>query len=121
MAGSLFAACVDAPGESIYAAQHFTWTNRNIDGNGNEYDGIYWKKPIPGVKPVAKRYHGSASTRQKGPNAKHVEGFEVELPCNGLSIAQKMDEIKQSLQSAISYSGGKDLSAFKDVTWVSTK
>lgn len=119
MAGSLFAACVDAPGDSVY--DRTEWTNRSVDGNGNTYEGIYYQKPAFGAKVLRKHYHGSASARQKGPNALHIEGFEVELPCNQMTIAEKMEDIKQSLQSAVSYAGGKDLSAFKDVAWVSTR
>ncbi len=105
MCGSLLASCVDAPGENMY--------------DGPFYSDADPHTPILSLR--AKRYHGSASARQKGPNARHIEGFEVELPCNGLTIAEKLDEIKESLQSAVSYAGGSTLAAFKDVTWVSTK
>ncbi len=68
-----------------------------------------------------KLYHGSASARQKGPSASHIEGFEVELTCNGLTVAEKLDEIKQSLSSSVSYAGGGTLAVFKNVKWVSIR
>lgn len=115
MIGSLFAACIDAPGENVY--DRVELTNLSIDGNGNRIEGVYHSKPAFGAKVIKKKYHGSASFAQKGEN-RHVEGFQVELPCNGLTYAEKLQEIKESLQSAISYAGGKDLSAFKGVRWV---
>lgn len=63
-----------------------------------------------------KLYYGSASAKAKGHN-NNVEGREILLSCNGLTILEKMDEIKQDLQSAISYSGGADLSSLKHVDW----
>lgn len=99
MAGSMFAACKDAPGE-------------NIDINY----GIY-----PNNKTIThKRYWGSASYRQKEQN-KHIEGIEMEIPCNGFTIEEKYQDITESLQSAISYGGGKDLSCFKNVQWITVK
>jgi GMP reductase len=102
MAGSIFAACIDAPGENVYGHPF----SINPD--------------IPPPPTVGKKYFGSASAKQKG-NHTHVEGFEVEIPCNGLTYTEKYAELTDSLQSAVSYAGGKDLSAFKDVRWVSIK
>jgi GMP reductase len=56
-----------------------------------------------------KHYYGSASARNKGHN-RHVEGREVLLDFNGMTYNEKLDEIKQDLQSAISYAGGDKLS-----------
>lgn len=56
-----------------------------------------------------KEYYGSASERNKGHN-RNVEGFTTHLaPTN--NIISKTREIRQDLQSAISYAGGKDLNA----------
>jgi GMP reductase len=91
MAGSIFAACLDSPGELI---------------------------SIAGIN--MKRYWGSASVRQKG-SVQHIEGFEIELPCNGLTIEQKYSQLKDSISSAISYAGGTDLSSFRKTKWIPTK
>lgn len=102
MAGSLFAACIDAPGENVY----------------NGVASINPDNPLPLL--IGKKYHGSASAKQKGSN-KHIEGLELEIPCNGLIYAEKYREIKESIQSAISYGGGKNLECFESVEWVTTK
>lgn len=93
MAGSLFGACLDAPSEPI----------------GDEWGGI-----------VKKKMWGSASARQKG-EKKNVEGFISEIPCNGMTYKELYQSLRESLQSSVSYGGGKDLSCFKDVEWVVTK
>jgi len=102
MAGGLFAACIDAPGENIYG-------------------GVMSVNPkIPPPPIIAKKYHGSASAKQKGEH-KHVEGFEIEIPCNGLTYESKYQELTESMKSAVSYAGGKDLSAFKEVAYITIK
>lgn len=56
-----------------------------------------------------KEYYGSASERNKG-SVRNIEGFTTHLtPTN--TITSKIREIQEDLQSAISYAGGKDLSA----------
>lgn len=116
MAGSIFAACIDAPGEDIYnkyVEDAFLngYSRRDLrDMAKNGFD--------TSVK--FKRYYGSASAKQKG-EKKHVEGFELELPCNGMTYEEKYKELSESLKSSVSYSGGKDLSALKNVQWISTK
>lgn len=67
--------------------------------------------PTNGIKKI---YYGSASAKQKGSHT-HVEGFEIEIPCNGLTYSGKYQELTESLQSAVSYAGGKTLEAFKTV------
>jgi len=59
-----------------------------------------------------KLYYGSASRTQKG-RSKNVEGFEVWIPNNGMTLEEKLEEIKQDLQSAVSYSGGTSLESLK--------
>lgn len=62
-----------------------------------------------------KIYRGSTSYEAKGHN-NHVEGqtIEIERAC---TYKERLLEIKQALQSSISYAGGKDLSAFNSVKW----
>jgi GMP reductase len=62
-----------------------------------------------------KIYRGSTSYEAKGHN-NHVEGqtLEIEHAC---TFKERLLEIKQALQSSISYAGGKDLSAFNSVEW----
>jgi len=91
MAGSIFAACIDSPAETVY---------REIITNelSNRGTGKIIVKPY-------KTYYGSASARNKGANV-HVEGRVVELECNNMTYAEKLHEITESLQSSISYAGG---------------
>lgn len=91
MAGSIFAACIDSPADTVY---------REIITNELSKGGI--GKII--VKPY-KVYYGSASAKNKGANV-HVEGRVVELECNKMTYAEKLHEITESLQSSISYAGG---------------
>ena len=72
--------------------------------------------PAPINKHGKKEYWGSASFAQKG-ERNHVEGTKIEMELNPLTLIEKLKEIKQSLQSAISYAGGSDLSAFNSVNW----
>lgn len=106
MAGSLFVACIDAPGENVYGERKITHADTGL------YETL---GPI-----THKKYHGSASAKQKG-ERKHVEGFETEIPCNGLTIEEKYKELIESLQSAVSYAGGKDLKAFEKVGYITIK
>jgi len=62
-----------------------------------------------------KIYRGSTSYESKGHN-NHIEGQTIEIS-QGCSYADRLEEIKQSLQSSISYAGGKDLSCFNNVKW----
>lgn len=92
MAGSIFAACKDAPGEDVII------------------NGKVWKN-----------YYGSASAESKkktGQEVKHVEGKSIVLEGNGLTYAEKYEQIKGAIQSQISYAGGTDLTALKDVKWM---
>ena len=84
MAGSVFASCVDSPADMVI----------KTTTSGNSGSVLTYKT-----------YYGSASARNKGASV-HVEGRIVELPCNGMTYAEKLVEITQSLQSAMSYAGG---------------
>jgi len=80
MAGGLFAACTDSPASVISI-------------NGLDH----------------KAYFGSASVENKGHN-NNVEGKLNQIPNNGMTYGEKLNEITQDLQSSISYAGGKTLS-----------
>ncbi len=64
-----------------------------------------------------KRYFGNASAVAKGKNL-HVEGFDLQIENAGVSLEERLSEIKQALQSSISYAGGTDLSCFQGVNYV---
>ena len=88
MCGSLFAACSDSPAE-------ITPSNKKL-------------------------YYGSASAHNKiltGKGVEFVEGKEIELDID-IPIVSKLMEFKEALQSAISYAGGNDLTAFSEVGYV---
>jgi GMP reductase len=59
-------------------------------------------------------YYGNASESAKG-HKKHIEGANVKVLTNGLTINEMCDLIEDSIRSGISYAGGKDLNAFKTV------
>ena len=68
---------------------------------------------------VFKEYFGSASEYQKG--AYHnVEGKKLLVTSKG-SIYDTLQEMKEDLQSSVSYAGGRDLSALKTVDYVIVK
>jgi GMP reductase len=80
MAGGLFAACTDSPASVIRI-------------NGLDH----------------KAYFGSASIENKGHN-NNVEGKLNQIPNNGMTYGEKLNEITQDLQSSISYAGGISIS-----------
>jgi GMP reductase len=75
--------------------------------------------PAPEVN-GKKVYFGNASAAAKG-QRKHVEGFELQIENSNLSLEERLNEIKEALQSSISYAGGKDLNCFNGVKYVTTK
>jgi GMP reductase len=66
-----------------------------------------------------KQYWGSASEVQKGAY-RNVEGKQMLVPYRG-SIADTLEEMKEDLQSSISYAGGRDLESIKRVDYVIVK
>lgn len=66
-----------------------------------------------------KQYWGSASEVQKGAY-RNVEGKQMLVPYRG-SIADTLEEMKEDLQSSISYAGGRDLDSIKRVDYVIVK
>ncbi|MCD8906010.1 GMP reductase [Staphylococcus chromogenes] len=63
-----------------------------------------------------KEYFGSASEYQKG-ERKNVEGKKIFVEHKG-SLKDTLIEMKEDLQSSISYAGGKDLGALRKVDYV---
>lgn len=66
-----------------------------------------------------KEYYGSASEYQKG-ERKNVEGKKILLPVKG-HLKDTLVEMKEDLQSSISYAGGRDLHALTRVDYVIVK
>lgn len=66
-----------------------------------------------------KEYFGSASQFQKGEH-KNVEGKKILVPYKG-NLADTLLEMKQDLQSSISYAGGRDLESIRKVDYVIVK
>ena len=87
MAGGLFAKCKDSPAENIVS---------------NKGESL-------------KAYFGSASAKNKGHN-NNIEGIQRNLE-EDISYEEKLLEIEQDLQSAISYAGGNDLSSLQAVEY----
>jgi GMP reductase len=88
MCGSIFASCSDSPAPVVR------------DESGRKY----------------KQYYGSASIHNKN-NNKNIEGTMRLMETDNFMYAEKMNEIQGDLQSAISYAGGKDLSALSNVEY----
>jgi GMP reductase len=88
MAGSIFAACSDSPA-----------TSSTINDVSH------------------KAYFGSASLENKGHN-NHIEGKLTQVVDNNMSYKEKLAEIKQDLQSSISYSGGLGLDSFCNTKYI---
>tara|TARA_R100000808_G_scaffold21636_1_gene46787 strand:+ start:1619 stop:2596 length:978 start_codon:yes stop_codon:yes gene_type:complete len=88
MAGGLFACCSDSPSASI------------------EINGV-----------LHKAYYGSASFENKK-TATHIEGKLKNVPSCGMNLDTKLKEITEDLQSAISYAGGTNVAAFKNVRYI---
>jgi GMP reductase len=65
--------------------------------------------------PTKKFYFGSASSMNG--NKKNIEGQTLSMPMNGMTYEQKLKEVHQDLASAVSYAGGSDLEAFKEVEY----
>lgn len=106
MMGSMIAACTDSPAENVY------WDGPELEmGTDGKYymtkEAFHKKDTI-----VSKKYYGSASAKNKG-HSKNVEGKEILVDHNNMTILEKYDEITQDLQSAVSYSGCSDIYEFQ--------
>lgn len=62
-----------------------------------------------------KEYYGSASKYNKDTYS-NIEGRKTLIPYKG-NIDRLLKELKEDLQSSISYSGGRDLSNLRNVKW----
>lgn len=89
MCGSIFAACSDSPAPMVK------------DANGRKF----------------KQYYGSASIHNKI-DKKNIEGTMKLMETDSFTYEEKLLEIMQDLQSAISYAGGYNLKAL-DINKVS--
>lgn len=63
-----------------------------------------------------KEYFGSASSHNKG-HRNYIEGKKILTPLKG-PVGHIYDEIKDGIQSSISYAGGTDISAFNTTEYV---
>ncbi|MCL0312629.1 GMP reductase [Apilactobacillus sp. TMW 2.2459] len=63
-----------------------------------------------------KQYWGSASAKQKGEH-RNVEGRQLLIPYRG-SVSDTLNEMREDLQSSISYAGGTTLDAIRTVNYV---
>lgn len=72
-----------------------------------------------------KEYYGSASEHSLGADGQkkknNIEGTHKLVPYKSESIFNYLEKLKQSLQSSISYGGGKDLGCFKSVEYIIKK
>jgi GMP reductase len=66
-----------------------------------------------------KEYRGSTSFAAKKHN-KHIEGRTLDLEAD-ITIVERLQEIKEAMQSSISYGGGKNLDCFRKVRWIEGK
>lgn len=60
-----------------------------------------------------KTYYGNASSRNMRSNSR-IEGFSTKVPLQG-TVAERLQEIQEDLQSAISYAGGTKMHDVRDV------
>jgi GMP reductase len=89
MIGGMFSALIDSPGATV----------RGTDGQ------------------LYKEFWGSASVFQNG-KKNRIEGTKKLLPLKSRTVLEELGYVKECLQSAISYGGGRDLSCFKDVRYI---
>lgn len=67
-----------------------------------------------------KQYYGSASQFNKN-HTNNIEGKMLHIKQSPLTYLEKMEEIEQDLQSAISYGGGERLKDLRRVEWRTVK
>lgn len=89
MIGGMFSALADSPGNVV------------IGTDGRQY----------------KEFWGSASAHTIGKTGR-IEGTKKLMLMNTKTIDDEMNYLKECLQSAISYGGGRTLACFKDVDWI---
>jgi len=89
MIGGFFSGCTDSPGKTI------------LGTDGHTY----------------KEFWGSASSSTKG-KTNRIEGIKTLTRSKQKTLLEEMGTLEESLQSAISYGGGRDLSCFTEVEFV---
>jgi GMP reductase len=89
MIGGFFSGCTDSPGKAI------------LGTDGHMY----------------KEFWGSASASTKG-KTNRIEGMKTLTRSKQKTLLEEMAVLEESLQSAISYGGGRDLSCFASVEFV---
>lgn len=100
MVGSMFAQLIDSPAETIYTFKNEPWYMKLVNLL------TFTPQKNTGFK---KAFYGSASEHNKDHN-NNIEGTLVYLDGINMTYLNKMNEIQQDLQSAISYAGGVNLS-----------
>lgn len=88
MCGGLFSGCFDSPGNTV------------------EKDGILYKE-----------YYGSASEFNTG-KTNRIEGTKKLIKSLNITLLERMTQLEESLQSSISYGGGKCLTDLKYVRYI---
>lgn len=88
MGGGIFASCTDSPAASITI------------------------KDVP-----HKAYFGSSSYENKG-HKNNIEGKLTDIISNGITYEEKLKEIKQDVQSSISYAGGNSLNSLYNIEYI---
>ena len=94
---------INATGGGVQALFHFD--EPLVVGTTVEVDGKLYKE-----------YYGSASDFNKG-EYKHVEGKRILEPIKG-RLADTLREMREDLQSSISYAGGRALADLRKVNYV---
>jgi GMP reductase len=89
MVGGMFSGLIDSPGRIVE------------DGSGRKF----------------KEFWGSASEHQSGKKLR-IEGTRKLIPLNERHYLEEMNYIKECLQSAISYAGGKNIDAVKNANYL---
>jgi GMP reductase len=91
--------------------------------NGGMFSGLI-DSPGPTVKGMDgffyKEFWGSASAHQSG-KSNRIEGTKKLIPLQTRDMLGEMNYIKECLQSAISYGGGKTLQALRKVRYIIKK
>jgi GMP reductase len=101
--------------KAIAAGASLTMAGMLFSGYDESAGNIEEMPKMAGFKQF-KRYYGSASEFNKTDH-RHIEGTSICVSYKG-SINNLMRELKEDLQSAISYAGGRDLSALRNVEMV---
>jgi len=107
MVGGMFAQLIDSPAKT------------NIVYTESIAEGIYRRLFTKQTKPkdiFYKEFYGSASEHNKN-SKKNIEGTLISLQGIHMTYTEKLEEIKQDLQSAISYAGGNNISALRNMSY----